>query len=88
MNFNNVFNGFQWFSRDSRGDVRVRHSTEMKLKYPLGLAPSGTFTYLEKREEFNVMSVFKSPMAIVGALFQLLWSVETSKIHENSVKNL
>merc|ERR1712187_480087 len=47
-----------------------------KLKYPLGLAPSGTFQYLEKREEFNILSVFKSPMALislfsVGAMFLL-----------------
>eukprot|EP00913_Durusdinium_trenchii_P020840 g19579.t1 len=33
------------------------HGKGVKLKYPLGLAPSG---------EFNVISVFKSPMAIIG----------------------
>jgi len=37
-----------------------------KLKYPLGLAPSGTFQYLEKREDFNILSVFKSPMALIS----------------------
>eukprot|EP00930_Biecheleria_cincta_P102144 TRINITY_DN93820_c0_g1_i1.p1 TRINITY_DN93820_c0_g1~~TRINITY_DN93820_c0_g1_i1.p1 ORF type:complete len:199 (-),score=44.39 TRINITY_DN93820_c0_g1_i1:188-784(-) len=47
-----------------------------KLKYPLGLAPSGTFQYLEKREEFNILSIFKNPMALislfsVGAMFLL-----------------
>lgn len=42
------------------------HGKGAKLKYPLGLAPSGTFNYLEQREEFNVLSVFKSPMAIIG----------------------
>jgi len=47
-----------------------------KLKYPLGLAPSGTFQYLEKREEFNIMTIFKNPMALislfsVGAMFLL-----------------
>ncbi|CAJ1351971.1 unnamed protein product [Effrenium voratum] len=44
----------------------LEHGKGVKLKYPLGLAPMGTFTYLEKREEFNVLSVFKSPMAIIG----------------------
>merc|ERR1712204_154228 len=39
------------------------HGRGAKLKYPLGLAPSGTSTFLEKREEFNILSVFKSPMA-------------------------
>uniref|UniRef100_A0A7S1F4P7 ER membrane protein complex subunit 7 beta-sandwich domain-containing protein n=1 Tax=Noctiluca scintillans TaxID=2966 RepID=A0A7S1F4P7_NOCSC len=37
-----------------------------KLKYPLGVAPSNTYTYLEKREEFNIFSIFKSPMALIG----------------------
>ena len=26
-------------------------AAEVKLKYPLGLAPSGAFSYLEKRED-------------------------------------
>merc|ERR1712039_112059 len=42
------------------------HGKGNKLKYPLGLAPSGAFSYLEKREEFNVLSVFKSPMALIS----------------------
>ncbi|CAE8615059.1 unnamed protein product [Polarella glacialis] len=52
------------------------HGRGAKLKYPLGLAPSGAFSYLEKREEFNILSVFKSPMALIslfscGAMFLL-----------------
>uniref|UniRef100_A0A7S2B135 ER membrane protein complex subunit 7 beta-sandwich domain-containing protein n=1 Tax=Alexandrium andersonii TaxID=327968 RepID=A0A7S2B135_9DINO len=42
------------------------HGRGAKLKYPLGLAPSGTYSYLEKREEFNILSVFKSPMALIS----------------------
>jgi len=42
------------------------HGRGAKLKYPLGLAPSGAFAYLEKREEFNILSVFKSPMALIS----------------------
>ncbi|CAE7744489.1 EMC7 [Symbiodinium sp. CCMP2592] len=44
----------------------MEHGKGVKLKYPLGLAPSGAFSYLEKREEFNVLSVFKSPYALFG----------------------
>ena len=59
---------------DTSGSVEIQgaymadfeHGKGAKLKYPLGLAPSGTFNYLEQREEFNVLSVFKSPMAIIG----------------------
>jgi len=52
------------------------HGKGAKLKYPLGLAPSGAFSFLEKREEFNILSVFKSPMALIslfsfGAMFLL-----------------
>mmetsp|Transcript_64428 Transcript_64428/g.168661 ORF Transcript_64428/g.168661 Transcript_64428/m.168661 type:complete len:214 (+) Transcript_64428:66-707(+) len=54
----------------------LEHGRGAKLKYPLGLAPSGAFSYLEKREEFNIFSVFKSPMALIslfsfGAMFLL-----------------
>uniref|UniRef100_A0A6U6L9U2 ER membrane protein complex subunit 7 beta-sandwich domain-containing protein n=1 Tax=Zooxanthella nutricula TaxID=1333877 RepID=A0A6U6L9U2_9DINO len=47
-----------------------------KLKYPLGLAPSGMFQYLEKRDEFNVLTILKNPMALIslfsfGAMFLL-----------------
>uniref|UniRef100_A0A7S4UBF5 ER membrane protein complex subunit 7 beta-sandwich domain-containing protein n=1 Tax=Alexandrium monilatum TaxID=311494 RepID=A0A7S4UBF5_9DINO len=42
------------------------HGRGAKLKYPLGLAPSGAYSYLEKREEFNILSVFKSPMALIS----------------------
>merc|ERR1712228_729555 len=54
----------------------LEHGRGAKLKYPLGLAPSGLFGYLEKREEFNILSVFKSPMALIslfscGAMFLL-----------------
>merc|ERR1711948_129039 len=44
----------------------LEHGRGAKLKYPLGLAPSGLFGYLEKREEFNILSVFKSPMALIS----------------------
>jgi len=46
----------------------LEHGRGAKLKYPLGLAPSGMFAYLEKREEFNILSVFKNPMAIVSLI--------------------
>mmetsp|Transcript_32366 Transcript_32366/g.60927 ORF Transcript_32366/g.60927 Transcript_32366/m.60927 type:complete len:197 (-) Transcript_32366:54-644(-) len=46
----------------------MEHGKGVKLKYPLGLAPSGAFSYLEKREEFNLLSVFKSPYAIFGVV--------------------
>merc|ERR1739849_6321 len=54
----------------------LEHGKGSKLKYPLGLAPSGTYQYLEKREDFNILSVFKSPMALIslfscGAMFLL-----------------
>merc|ERR1712232_1110148 len=54
----------------------LEHGRGAKLKYPLGLAPSGTYSYLEKREEFNILSIFKSPMALIslfsfGAMFLL-----------------
>merc|ERR1719215_134969 len=54
----------------------LEHGKGAQLKYPLGLAPSDTYSYLEKREEFNVLSIFKSPMALmglfsVGAMFLL-----------------
>merc|ERR1719261_1002196 len=47
-----------------------------KLKYPLGLAPSDFYQYLEQREEFNLFSIFKSPMTLLslfsfGAMFLL-----------------
>merc|ERR1719198_650901 len=47
-----------------------------KLKYPLGLAPSEVYSYLERREEFNLFSIFKSPMTLLslfsfGAMFLL-----------------
>merc|ERR1719326_1965999 len=47
-----------------------------KLKYPLGLAPSEFYAYLEVREEFNLFSIFKSPMTLLslfsfGAMFLL-----------------
>eukprot|EP00418_Pyrodinium_bahamense_P061143 CAMPEP_0179185310 /NCGR_PEP_ID=MMETSP0796-20121207/91888_1 /TAXON_ID=73915 /ORGANISM="Pyrodinium bahamense, Strain pbaha01" /LENGTH=273 /DNA_ID=CAMNT_0020889265 /DNA_START=56 /DNA_END=876 /DNA_ORIENTATION=- len=42
------------------------HGRGAKMKYPLGLAPSGTYAYLEKREEFNILSIFKSPMALIS----------------------
>merc|ERR1712107_685257 len=42
------------------------HGKGAKLKYPLGLAPSDTFQYLEKREEFNILTIFKNPMALMG----------------------
>merc|ERR1711957_924236 len=44
----------------------LEHGRGAKLKYPLGLAPSGLFGYLEKREEFNILTVFKSPMALIS----------------------
>lgn len=44
----------------------LEHGKGAKLKYPLGLAPSGWFVYLEKPEEFNILSVFKSPMALIS----------------------
>mmetsp|Transcript_72924 Transcript_72924/g.165384 ORF Transcript_72924/g.165384 Transcript_72924/m.165384 type:complete len:209 (+) Transcript_72924:66-692(+) len=44
----------------------LEHGKGQKLKYPLGLAPSEVFHYLEKREEFNILSVFKSPMALIS----------------------
>mmetsp|Transcript_46270 Transcript_46270/g.100599 ORF Transcript_46270/g.100599 Transcript_46270/m.100599 type:complete len:199 (+) Transcript_46270:67-663(+) len=37
-----------------------------KLKYPLGLAPSDAYAYLEKREEFNILSIFRNPMFLMG----------------------
>jgi len=42
------------------------HGKGAKLKYPLGLAPSEVYGYLEQREEFNVMTIFKNPMALLG----------------------
>merc|ERR1712039_1007437 len=47
-----------------------------KLKYPLMLQPSGSSSYLEKREDFDILSVFKSPMTLMmlfscGAMFLL-----------------
>eukprot|EP00927_Polykrikos_kofoidii_P010740 TRINITY_DN14533_c0_g1_i1.p1 TRINITY_DN14533_c0_g1~~TRINITY_DN14533_c0_g1_i1.p1 ORF type:complete len:212 (+),score=51.99 TRINITY_DN14533_c0_g1_i1:62-637(+) len=44
----------------------LEHGKGAKLKYPLGLAPSETYQYFEKREDFNILSIFKSPMAIMG----------------------
>jgi len=54
----------------------LEHGRAAKLKYPLGLAPSEVYAYLEKREEFNIFSIFKSPMALIslfsfGAMFLL-----------------
>ena len=44
----------------------LEHGRGAKLKYPLGLAPSDTYVYLEKRESFDILSIFKSPMALMG----------------------
>merc|ERR1719263_1652925 len=54
----------------------LEHGRGAKLKYPLGLAPSDVYTYLEKREEFNLLTIFKSPMTLLslfssGAMFLL-----------------
>jgi len=54
----------------------LEHGRGAKLKYPLGLAPSDLYAYLEKREEFNLFSIFKSPMTLLslfsfGAMFLL-----------------
>mmetsp|Transcript_87565 Transcript_87565/g.152875 ORF Transcript_87565/g.152875 Transcript_87565/m.152875 type:complete len:210 (+) Transcript_87565:92-721(+) len=54
----------------------MEHGRGAKLKYPLGLAPSEVYSYLEKREEFNLFSIFKSPMTLLslfsfGAMFLL-----------------
>merc|ERR1719395_281036 len=54
----------------------MEHGRGSKLKYPLGLAPSEIYAYLEKREEFSIMSIFKSPMTLLslfsfGAMFLL-----------------
>ena len=43
---------------DPQKVVRSDVCTEAKLKYPLGLAPSGTFNYLEQREEQPSISLF------------------------------
>merc|ERR1712083_320748 len=70
-------------AQETKGSIKttayladLEHGRGAKLKYPLGLAPSGLFGYLEKREEFNILSVFKSPMALIslfscGAMFLL-----------------
>lgn len=42
------------------------HGKGLKLKYPLGLAPSDVTNYFEKREEFNILSVLKNPMMLIG----------------------
>ncbi|CAK0901248.1 unnamed protein product, partial [Prorocentrum cordatum] len=52
------------------------HGRGNKLKYPLMLQPSGSSSYLEKREDFDILSVFKSPMTLMmlfscGAMFLL-----------------
>merc|ERR1712187_307323 len=54
----------------------LEHGKGAKLKYPLGLAPSDMYAYLEKREDFNVLSVLKSPMMLMflfsfGVMFLL-----------------
>merc|ERR1712137_1047519 len=49
----------------------MEHGRGAKLKYPLGLAPSEAYTYLEKRDEFNIMSILKSPMTLL-ALFSMV----------------
>ena len=36
-----------------------------KLKYPLALAPSVLMAYFAPREEFNILSVLKSPMVLM-----------------------
>ncbi|CAD7961562.1 unnamed protein product [Amoebophrya sp. A120] len=38
-----------------------------KLKYPLELAPSNVKMYFEEREDFNILSLFKSPMVLMMA---------------------
>merc|ERR1739848_95277 len=43
----------------------LEHGKGSKLKYPLGLAPSDMYAYLEQREDFNILSVFKSPMSLM-----------------------
>mmetsp|Transcript_123791 Transcript_123791/g.194173 ORF Transcript_123791/g.194173 Transcript_123791/m.194173 type:complete len:203 (+) Transcript_123791:80-688(+) len=37
-----------------------------KLKVPLQLKPSSQNQYLEKREEFDLLSIFKSPMTLLS----------------------
>merc|ERR1719217_185908 len=54
----------------------LEHGRGAKLKYPLGLAPSEVYSYLERREDFNLFSIFKSPMTLLslfsfGAMFLL-----------------
>lgn len=36
-----------------------------KLRYPLVLAPSSIKNYFEEREDFNILSLFKSPMVMM-----------------------
>jgi len=43
----------------------MEHGRGRKMKYPLGLAPSGMFQYMEKREDFNILSIFMSPMTLM-----------------------
>mmetsp|Transcript_11222 Transcript_11222/g.25588 ORF Transcript_11222/g.25588 Transcript_11222/m.25588 type:complete len:197 (+) Transcript_11222:101-691(+) len=45
-----------------------RGKASQTLKYPLVLRPSETYTYLEKREEFNILTIFRNPMAIIGLI--------------------
>mmetsp|Transcript_81277 Transcript_81277/g.211849 ORF Transcript_81277/g.211849 Transcript_81277/m.211849 type:complete len:207 (-) Transcript_81277:187-807(-) len=67
-----IFDPVRIEAEDAKGTIKMsaymadmEHGRGAKLKYPLGLAPSGMFQYLEKREEFNIMTVFKSPMALI-----------------------
>merc|ERR1712232_463958 len=41
------------------------HGKGAKLKYPLNLGPSEMLVFFEPREDFNVLSVFKSPMTLM-----------------------
>merc|ERR1719310_613306 len=57
-------------------DPEKHDGKKEKLKYPLELKPSAMNVYLEKREEFDVLSIFKSPMTLLslfsfGAMFLL-----------------
>mmetsp|Transcript_44499 Transcript_44499/g.81280 ORF Transcript_44499/g.81280 Transcript_44499/m.81280 type:complete len:201 (-) Transcript_44499:95-697(-) len=45
-----------------------RGKAPQTLRYPLVLRPSDTYTYLEKREEFNILTIFRNPMAIIGLI--------------------
>ena len=61
-----------FFGGESQNSVKITpfltdhmYRKGAKLKYPLALAPSVLMAYFQPREEFNILSVLKSPMVLM-----------------------